>query len=204
MTKEQERARARRRHERQLKAIAQREADGARRNRVLAIIATVVALIGISIPFTWDSHADDGGEPITAPFIEPVAAHASALVSYRTYPHVDMRERGREAAEVLRRFDAERQLLAQLDHPGIAHIYDAGTTPGGQPFFAMEFIDGGTLIRHADERRLLIAASLAGGWGAVFGVPLTGIVFTMQVTRRHRWRAAAGREHWRWRCHWRR
>ena len=42
---------------------------------------------------------------------------------------------------------------------------------------------------HADERRLLIAASLAGGWGAVFGVPLTGIVFTMQVTRRHRWRA---------------
>ena len=41
----------------------------------------------------------------------------------------------------------------------------------------------------ADERRLLIAASLAGGWGAVFGVPITGIVFTLQVTRRHRWRA---------------
>lgn len=40
-----------------------------------------------------------------------------------------------------------------------------------------------------DERRLLIAASLAGGWGAVFGVPITGIVFTIQVTRRHRWRA---------------
>ncbi len=47
--------------------------------RTVAIIATVVALIGISIPFTWDTHADDGGEPITAPFIEPVAAHASAL-----------------------------------------------------------------------------------------------------------------------------
>ncbi len=41
----------------------------------------------------------------------------------------------------------------------------------------------------ADERRLLIAASLAGGWGAVFGVPFTGIVFTLQVTRRHRWQA---------------
>ena len=39
----------------------------------------------------------------------------------------------------------------------------------------------------ADERRLLIAASLAGGWGAVFGVPFTGIAFTLQVTRRHRW-----------------
>ena len=42
---------------------------------------------------------------------------------------------------------------------------------------------------HPDERRTLIAASLAGGWGAVFGVPFTGIVFTMQVTRSHRWRA---------------
>ena len=41
----------------------------------------------------------------------------------------------------------------------------------------------------ADERRLLIAASLAGGWGAVFGVPFTGIAFTVQVTRRHRWQA---------------
>ncbi len=40
-----------------------------------------------------------------------------------------------------------------------------------------------------DERRILIAASLAGGWGAVFGVPFAGIAFTLQVTRRHRWRA---------------
>lgn len=40
-----------------------------------------------------------------------------------------------------------------------------------------------------DDRRTLIAASLAGGWGAVFGVPLTGIVFTLQVTRHHRRRA---------------
>lgn len=41
----------------------------------------------------------------------------------------------------------------------------------------------------ADDRRVLIAASLAGGWGAVFGVPFTGIAFTLQVTRRHRWQA---------------
>jgi H+/Cl- antiporter ClcA len=40
-----------------------------------------------------------------------------------------------------------------------------------------------------NQRRTLIAASLAGGWGAVFGVPITGIVFTLQVTKRHRWRA---------------
>ena len=47
--------------------------------RTVAIVATVIALIGITIPFTWNTHADEAGEPITAPFIEPVAAHASAL-----------------------------------------------------------------------------------------------------------------------------
>jgi H+/Cl- antiporter ClcA len=40
-----------------------------------------------------------------------------------------------------------------------------------------------------DERRILIAASLAGGWGAVFAVPITGVVFTMQVARHKRLRA---------------
>lgn len=40
-----------------------------------------------------------------------------------------------------------------------------------------------------DERRTLIAASLAAGWGAVFAVPITGIVFTLQVSKSHRWRA---------------
>ncbi len=40
-----------------------------------------------------------------------------------------------------------------------------------------------------DDRRTLVAASLAGGWGAVFAVPLTGIVFTLQVAKHRRWRA---------------
>ncbi|MGD9903418.1 MAG: TlpA family protein disulfide reductase [Vicinamibacterales bacterium] len=43
--------------------------------RTVAIVATVVALLGISIPFTWVSHAQPEGEPITAPLVEPVAAH---------------------------------------------------------------------------------------------------------------------------------
>ena len=40
-----------------------------------------------------------------------------------------------------------------------------------------------------EDRRTLIAASLAGGWGAVFAVPFTGVAFTMQVTHRHPMRA---------------
>jgi thiol-disulfide isomerase/thioredoxin len=43
--------------------------------RSVAIIATVVALLGISVPFTWVSHAEPEGEPITAPVMAPVAAH---------------------------------------------------------------------------------------------------------------------------------
>jgi H+/Cl- antiporter ClcA len=48
---------------------------------------------------------------------------------------------------------------------------------------------GGRLLRLSErDRRLLLAASLAGGWGAAFGVPLTGVVFTFQFARHHRWR----------------
>lgn len=46
-----------------------------------------------------------------------------------------------------------------------------------------------TLRLHPEERRIAIAASLAGGWGAVFGVPVTGIVFCRQVNRHRRWRS---------------
>jgi len=46
--------------------------------RTVAIVATVVALLGISVPFTWVSHAEPEGEPITAPMVEPMAAHEVA------------------------------------------------------------------------------------------------------------------------------
>ncbi|MFZ9481787.1 MAG: chloride channel protein [Ilumatobacteraceae bacterium] len=48
---------------------------------------------------------------------------------------------------------------------------------------------GRALRLHPEERRIAIAASLAGGWGAVFGVPITGIVFCRQVNRHRRWRS---------------
>ena len=39
------------------------------------------------------------------------------------------------------------------------------------------------------DRRTLVVASLAGGWGGVFAVPFTGIAFAMQMARKHRWHA---------------
>ncbi|MCX6602414.1 MAG: serine/threonine-protein kinase [Acidobacteria bacterium] len=49
---------------------------------------------------------------------------------------------------VLRRFVQERQILALLEHPGIARLLDGGTTPEGLPFLVMEFVDGDTMDRY--------------------------------------------------------
>ncbi|MBX3376214.1 MAG: protein kinase [Phycisphaeraceae bacterium] len=47
-----------------------------------------------------------------------------------------------ERREVLRRFEQERRMVAQMDHPGIARFLEAGTTADGRAYFAMEYIDG--------------------------------------------------------------
>jgi len=59
--------------------------------------------------------------------------------------------------EMLRRFAHEAELLGRLQHPGIARIYEAVATDGrddAQPFFAMEYVEGPTLVQHAKMRGL--------------------------------------------------
>jgi eukaryotic-like serine/threonine-protein kinase len=62
---------------------------------------------------------------------------------------------------LLKRFSSERQILAGLNHPGIAHLIDAGTDERGTPFVAMEYVDGLPLqtycARHAPSTRERIA-----------------------------------------------
>lgn len=60
--------------------------------------------------------------------------------------------RGIGAVEPL--VDAERRLLARMQHPGIAHILDGGTTANGLHFLVMEFVDGVALDEHVAEQRL--------------------------------------------------
>ncbi len=55
--------------------------------------------------------------------------------------------------EVIARFESERQALALMDHPGIARVYDAGTTRGGLPYFAMEHVQGEPITAHCDRAR---------------------------------------------------
>src|SRR5262249_39031806 len=56
--------------------------------------------------------------------------------------------------DVLRRFAAEREVLARLDHPNIARLIDAGTLDDGRPYFIMEYIDGAPITRYVEERTL--------------------------------------------------
>lgn len=54
------------------------------------------------------------------------------------------------------RFQAERQALAVLDHPNIAKVFDTGDTDQGQPWFAMELVDGVSITRWAAEHELSV------------------------------------------------
>ena len=55
---------------------------------------------------------------------------------------------------VFRRFEDERRILASLDHPHIARLLDAGTTPGGQPYVVMEYVAGEPIDGYCAARRL--------------------------------------------------
>ncbi len=61
-----------------------------------------------------------------------------------------LRFRSQEAA-FQDRFLQERQILARLNHPGIARLLDAGHTSGGQPYLAMDYIDGSPIDQYAES-----------------------------------------------------
>ncbi|HYE16265.1 MAG TPA: serine/threonine-protein kinase, partial [Pyrinomonadaceae bacterium] len=69
-------------------------------------------------------------------------------------------KRGMDTEFILKRFRNERQILASLDHPNIAHLLDGGTTEDGLPYFVMEYIQGQPVERYCDNERLSIAERL--------------------------------------------
>ena len=62
--------------------------------------------------------------------------------------------------ELIRRLRAERQMLAGLEHPNIARLYDGGTTDDGLPYFAMEYVEGVSVDQYCEQRQLSIEARL--------------------------------------------
>src|SRR5262249_58487702 len=62
--------------------------------------------------------------------------------------------------EILRRFEAERQALALMNHPNIATVLDAGTSEAGLPYFVMELVKGVPITEYCDDVRASVGERL--------------------------------------------
>ena len=83
-----------------------------------------------------------------------VVYHATQLEPVQREVALKLVRPGLDTAEVLERFERERQTLARLEHANIARIYEAGVDPEGRPWFAMEYVDGEPIHRYCDRQRL--------------------------------------------------
>lgn len=80
---------------------------------------------------------------------------------YRKRVAIKLITSGRHEADLDRRFRRERQILAQLEHPGIARLLDGGATASGQPYFVMEYVEGPPLLAWCEEHSLKLEERLS-------------------------------------------
>src|ERR1700678_1131588 len=67
---------------------------------------------------------------------------------------------GMDTREVVVRFESERQALALMDHPAIAKVFEAGSTPEGRPYFVMEYVGGVPITTYCDKHKLTMQQRL--------------------------------------------
>ena len=67
---------------------------------------------------------------------------------------------GMDSEAILRRFQAEQQMLAMMEHPNIATLIEAGMTSNGRPFFVMELVKGLPITKYCDDQKLGIQERL--------------------------------------------
>lgn len=79
---------------------------------------------------------------------------------FKSQVAVKILRRGFKHEEIIAGFRAERQILAQLNHPSITHLLDGGMTTDGRPYFIMEYVDGKTITDYCNEHRLSIVERL--------------------------------------------
>jgi serine/threonine protein kinase/tetratricopeptide (TPR) repeat protein len=68
---------------------------------------------------------------------------------------------GMDTRHILTRFAAERQMLARMQHPSIAQVFDAGVTSAARPYFVMEYVEGTRITTYCDQHTLGVHARLA-------------------------------------------
>jgi serine/threonine protein kinase/Tfp pilus assembly protein PilF len=79
---------------------------------------------------------------------------ASQKVPVRRKVALKLIKPGMDSKQVVSRFEAERQALALMDHPGIARVFDGGSTASGRPYFVMELVRGTPITEYCDRRKL--------------------------------------------------
>lgn len=115
-----------------------------------------------SQPSNTTSKKNDQTVDIGAYSLKEVLGQGGFGTVYRAVQHEPIRREvaiklinpGMDSDAVLRRFEAERQTLASLNHPGIASVYDAGTTQNGEPYFVMELVPGVPIDAYCQQREL--------------------------------------------------
>jgi eukaryotic-like serine/threonine-protein kinase len=117
-----------------------------------------------------DAHADDEPGDVIGPYqlLRPLGAGGMGSVwlaertdaSPQRQVAVKLPLRG-WARGVAERLKQERDTLAGLEHPNIARLYDAGITPTGRPYLAMEFVDGVPIDTYSAENQLALREKLA-------------------------------------------
>ena len=81
---------------------------------------------------------------------------ADQLQPIRRQVAIKVIKAGMDSAQVVGRFEAERQALALMDHPTIAKVFDAGMLPNGRSYFAMEYVKGEPITSYCDRQQLSI------------------------------------------------
>ncbi|MFO0811446.1 MAG: protein kinase, partial [Gemmataceae bacterium] len=116
-------------------------------------------------PLTWDRASLLAGRyQLLAPIGEGgmgTVYRAEQVQPVKRPVAVKLIKRGMDSRAVLSRFEAERQGLALMDHPHISKVLDAGATPDGRPFFAMDLVTGVPLTDYCDTHQLPVADRLA-------------------------------------------
>jgi eukaryotic-like serine/threonine-protein kinase len=129
------------------------------------------SMLGAPALASFDPFADDSliGERIGAYRIEKLIASGGMGAVYLANRDdgqftqqvaLKLIKRGMDSAEIIRRFQSERQILANLEHPNIARLIDGGVADSGQPYFAMEYVDGIPITRYCDKHELSISSRL--------------------------------------------
>jgi WD40 repeat protein/serine/threonine protein kinase len=116
----------------------------------------------------WDHPLPESGGAIGPFKILSILGEGSFGMVYLAEQTAPVRRRvalkvlkpGMDSRQILARFASERQALALLNHPNIAYVLDAGSTPQGRPYFAMEYVKGVSITDHCDRQELSVKERL--------------------------------------------